>query len=325
MNQGKQFLSDLKLHSDYLKWRKEDKRYETWEEACESIINGHKEKYKSKNIEEHLNFALEKMKSKTVLAAQRNLQYRSEQLEKNNARIYNCSSTYAARNKVFQDVFFLGLSGCGVGISLLKPFVDNISRIQKRNKGTKTYFIRDEIEGWADALSVLMSSYFVDKQPNPNYAGYEIKFDYSAIRPKGSYISGGYKAPGPDGLKASLEKIESLLENWLKTEGDKLRPIIVFDILCLTADAVLSGGIRRAALNMIVDPHDEEMIMAKTGNWFIDNPHRARSNNSVLMIRDLTTKEDFERIVNLNNGSSDIGFAFANSWFDMFNPLKIAA
>ena len=167
-----------------------------------------------------------------------------------------------------------------------------------------------------------MSSYFVDKQPNPNYAGYEIKFDYSAIRPKGSYISGGYKAPGPDGLKASLEKNRIFIRKLVKKQKEiNYAQLLFFDILCLTADAVLSGGIRRAALNMIVDPYDEEMIMAKTGNWFIDNPHRARSNNSVLMIRDLTTKEDFERIVNLNNGSSDIGFAFANSWFDMFNPL----
>lgn len=319
MNKGKKFLSDLKLHSDYFKWKYG--KYETWEEACEDIINGHKEKYSEiPDLTKHLDYSLGFMKSKTVLAAQRNLQYRAPQIAKNNARLYNCSSTYAARNKVFQDVFFLGLSGCGVGISLLKPFVNNISNIQERNKGTKTYFIRDEIEGWADALGVLMSSYFVDKQPFPQYAGYEIKFNYSMIRPKGSHISGGYKAPGPEGLQQSLEKIENLLENWLRNEGNKLRPIIVFDILCLTADAVLSGGIRRAALNMIVDPYDEEMIMAKTGNWFIDNPHRARSNNSVLMIRDLTTKEDFEKIVNLNNGSSDIGFAFANSWFDMFNP-----
>jgi ribonucleoside-triphosphate reductase len=318
MNQGKKFLSDLKLHSDYLKWVDWMGRYESWEEACEDIINGHKNKFPG--LEDDLEYALTFMKEKKVLASQRSLQYRNKQLIKNNAKIYNCSSTYAARNKVFQDVFFLGLSGCGVGIGLLIPFVDNLSNIQKRVKGTKTYTVEDSIEGWSDSLGVLMSSYFVDKQPFPEYAGYEIKFDFSKIRPKGAFISGGFKAPGPDGLKQSLEKIELLLENWIATEGSKIRPILVFDILCHTADAILAGGVRRSALNMIVDPNDEEMINAKTGNWFETHPHRARSNNSVLLLRSQTSKEDFDRLIALNQGRSDIGFVFGNSWFDMFNP-----
>jgi len=227
---------------------------------------------------------------------------------------------YGARNRVFQEVFYLALSGCGVGIGLLIPFVNNLSRIEKRTKGTKTFIIPDSIEGWADALGVLMSSFFVDKQPFPEYAGYEIKFDYSQIRPQGSFISGGFKAPGPKGLEQSLNKIEELLNNWIIKEGNKLRPIAVCDIMCHASDAVLSGGVRRSALNMIVDPNDEEMIMAKTGNWRTEFPHRGRTNNSVLLIRENVTKEQFEKIVNLNEGTSDIGFAFANSWFDMFNP-----
>lgn len=322
MQAGKKFLSDLKLHSDYLKWREEDNRFETWEEACESILDGHKQKYKEleSDLNEYYEKALELMKNKTVLASQRNLQFRGPQIKKHNAKLYNCTSTYVAYNKVFQNIFYLGLTGCGVGGGLLIPFVNNISNIQPRTKGTKTFFIDDSIEGWADSLGVLMSSFFVDNQPFPEYAGYQIKFDYSFIRPKGSYISGGFKAPGPDGLKASLEKIELLLNNWIKTEGNKLRPIIVFDIICHASDAVLSGGVRRSALNMIVDPNDKEMIYAKTGNWRQENPQRARSNNSVLLIRNQVTKEQFEELVHLNEGDNDIGFVFANSWFDMFNP-----
>lgn len=201
MELGKQFLSDLKLYSDYLKWREEDERFETWDEACENIVDGHRKKYENITvIDKELDFALSYMKSKTVLASQRSLQYRAPQIERNNARMYNCSSLYAARNRIFQEVFFLGLSGCGVGIGLLKPFVANLSRIQKRTKGTKTFFIPDEVEGWSDALGVLMSSFFVDKQPFPQYAGYEIKFDYSMIRPKGSLIAGGFKAPKNTGI-----------------------------------------------------------------------------------------------------------------------------
>lgn len=321
MNAGKQFLSDLKLHSDYLKWKENEGRYETWEEACESIVDGHRKKYHDiPGLNEEIDFALGLMKEKSILASQRNLQYRPEQIERNNARIYNCSSMYAARNRIFQEVFYLSLSGCGVGLGLLIPFVNNLSRVEKRTKGTKTYIIPDSIEGWSDALGVLMSSYFVDKQPFPEYAGYEIKFDYSQIRPKGSYISGGFKAPGSDGLRLSLNKIEALMDNWIATEGNKIRPILVCDVLCHASDAVLSGGVRRSALNMIVDPHDEEMIGAKLGNWMQDNPQRGRTNNSVLMLRNKTSREYFENIVKMNDGISDIGFAFANSWFDMFNP-----
>ncbi|MDA3856425.1 MAG: hypothetical protein PF569_09270 [Candidatus Woesearchaeota archaeon] len=320
MNKGKKFLSDLKLHSDYLKWRSVDNRFETWEEACENILDGHRKKYSDINIEDELTIAKKAMSEKRVLASQRNLQYRYEQIEQHNTRLYNCSSLYAARNEIFQEAFYLSLCGCGVGVSLLKPFVKNISKIQKRTSGTITYVVEDSIEGWADSLGVLMSSYFEDKQPFPEYAGFEVKFDFSEIRQKGSFISGGFKAPGSDGLKQSLERIEQFLNSWIETKGNILKPIAIFDILCITFDAVLSGGLRRAAMNAIVDPSDDDMIYAKTGDWRNTHPHRARSNNSVLLIRELTTKEDFEKLIKLNEGSSDIGFAFANSWFDMFNP-----
>ncbi len=322
MQKGKKFLSDLKLHSDYFKWLEDKQRYETWDEACENIIDGHKKKYKKvqKKIEEYLGSALESMKDQVVLASQRNLQYRYEQIDKHNTRMFNCTSGHIVRNRVFQEIFYLALSGCGFGGGLLIPFVNNLSKIQKRTKGAKTFVIQDSIEGWSDSLGVLLSSYFVDDQPFPEYAGYEVKFDYSLIREKGAYISGGFKAPGPEGLKQSLEKIEILIEKWLDKEGEKIRPILAFDIICHSADAVLSGGVRRSALNMIVDPNDTEMIHAKTGNWRTENPQRGRSNNSVLLLRGEVTKEQFEYLVKMNDGANDIGFVFANSWFDMFNP-----
>ena len=322
MQKGKKFLSDLKLHSDYFKWLEDKGRYETWEDACENIVDGHRKKYVDykETVEPYLQSALESMKDQAVLASQRNLQYRHEQIMKHNTRMFNCTSGHIARNRVFQEIFYLALSGCGFGVGLSIPFVNNLSRIQKRTLGTKTYVIEDSIEGWANSLGVIMSSYFVDEQPFPEFAGYEVKFDYTQIREKGAFISGGFKAPGPEGLKQSLEKIESLIGKWLTNEGDKIRPILAFDIICHSADAVLSGGVRRSALNMIVDPNDTEMIHAKTGNWRNENPQRGRSNNSVLLLRSEVQKEQFNYLVQLNDGANDIGFVFANSWFDMFNP-----
>lgn len=322
MQKGKAFLSELKLHSDYFKWMENEDRYETWEDACKDILLGHEIKYTNviDELAPYLTSVYESMLSQTVLASQRNLQYRYAQIMKHNTRMYNCTSTHLCRNKSFQEIFYLALCGCGVGVGLLIPFVNNLSRIEKRTLGTKTFVIPDNIEGWADAAGVLMSSYFADNQPFPEYAGYEIKFDYSNIREKGSYISGGFKAPGAGGLKNSLESVETLIDNWIDKEGIKIRPILGGDIICHLSNAVLSGGVRRSALDFIVDPYDEEMINSKIGNWRQSNPQRQRTNNSVLLLRSLVTKEQFEYIVGLNQEDSDIGFAFANSWFDMFNP-----
>ena len=245
MQKGKKFLSDLKLHSDYFKWLEDKQRYETWEDACENIIDGHRQKYVkyADNVEPYLQSAVESMKEQAVLASQRNLQYRYDQISKHNTRMFNCTSGHIARNRVFQEIFYLALSGCGFGGGLLIPFVNNLSKIQRRTLGTKTFYIEDSIEGWADSLGVLLSSYFADNQPFPEYAGYEVKFDYSLIREKGAFISGGFKAPGHEGLKQSLDKIETLTEKWISTEGNKIRPILAFDIICHSADAVLSGGV----------------------------------------------------------------------------------
>lgn len=307
---GKKFLSDLKLYSDYLKWREDLNRYENWEEACEDIINGHRAKYPELN--EELDICLDSMKNMRVLASQRSLQFRSKEIERNNCRMFNCSVVHACDISVFKNVFFLGLSGCGVGVSLLIPFIKCLPKIQKRKDKTITHTIDDSIEGWADALDLLVKSFFNGKE--------QIRFDYSAIRPEGSFISGGFKAPGPHGLQKSLEIIENLLNSLLENNQTELKPINVFDIICHASDAVLSGGVRRSALNMIVDPNDEEMINAKIGNWRDINPQRARSNNSVLMLRTETEKAFFEKIVNLNQGANDIGFVFGNTWFDIFNP-----
>jgi ribonucleoside-diphosphate reductase alpha chain len=314
-NTGKKFLSDLKLYSDYLKWKPELNRYETWDEACEDIINGHQKKFPDLD----LSSVLESMKEMRILASQRSLQFRGDSIAKHNMRIFNCCVLHACRPRVFQEILYMGLCGCGVGISLILPFIEQLPDIEKRENGTKTFVVEDSIEGWSDALGVLMSSYFVSDQPFPEYAGYQIRFDYSKIRPKGCYISGGFKAPGPEGLQKSLENIEKLLDSRVK-ESSRLKSINIFDIICFASDAVLSGGVRRSALSMIVDPNDTEMIYAKTGNWRQDNPQRARSNNSVLLHRDSNDKEYFKKLISLNNGDSDIGFVFGNTWFDCFNP-----
>lgn len=322
MQKGKKFLSDLKLHSDYLKWLEGEERYETWGDACEDIIEGHRKKYEGTDIEKYLEEAVVGMKEKLVLASQRNLQYRYEQVKAHNFRMYNCVGSLFNKNEWFQKYFYVLLCGCGLDFSVRRKFIAELSPIEKRGKGTKTFVINDSIEGWADAAGVLMSSYFTENQPFPEYAGYEIKFDYSLIREKGAFISGGFKAPGPDGLKQSLERIEKLIEAWMGKEGRIIRSILAYDIIMHLADAVLSGGVRRSACSVIMDDGDEEMIGAKLGNWRAENPQRARSNNAIGLIRGKFSKERMEEIVGMNQGDNEISFILVYDEYEVSNPCR---
>lgn len=319
-NKGKQFLSDLKLYSDYLKFDEEKGRYETWEEACDKVLNTHRMKYGSV-IDPLLEEVRQPYYNKEFLASQRNLQFREDLILKNNCKLYNCCVSYAYSPDVFSKGFFILLSGTGLGISLKNKFISQLPSIDARTNGTKTYVVEDSIEGWADAAKVLISSYCKHPSLDEEFYNCKIRFDFSQIRPKGAYITGGFKAPGPEGLKQSLERIEVLLNEYLgESESKPFKSIIAYDIFMHLSDAVLSGGVRRSAMNVVIDKDDEDMINAKTGNWRQETPWRARSNNSVGLIKGEFTKEEFEALVALNEGDNDIGFVFMEHEDEMFNP-----
>ena len=127
-------------------------------------------------------------------------------------------------------------------------------------------------------------------------------------------ISGGFKAPGPDGLRRCLDRVEYLIQGLvLANKETRLSPIHVYDICMHASDAVLSGGVRRSATICLFSPDDEEMMNAKTGNWFIDNPQRGRSNNSAVIVRDEVTKEQFSKIMESVKQFGEPGFYFVDS------------
>jgi hypothetical protein len=324
-NKGKKFLSDLKFYSDYSKWREDLGRYESWEESVVDVMNTHRVKYKNKLdvLEPYIEEAEEAYKQKLVLASQRNLQFRGEQIFKHNTRLYNCATAYMDKIEVFSQISYLSLSGCGAGVNMMKKWVSKLPILTNRNNdNVKNYIIPDSIEGWSDAFGILISSFCSGNSSFPEYEGSVVRFDFSKIRPKGALITGGFKAPGSEPLRKSLEKIEQLLFNETKFGSIKFRSIVAYDILMFIADAVLSAGLRRSALSIIVDPDDQEMINAKIGNWRQENKQRERSNNSVGLIRGEFTYEQFNDLVKLNNGMSDIGFCFLNNEFEIFNPCQ---
>ena len=232
----------------------------------------------------------------------------------------NCCVGYAYSPDIFNKGFYILLCGTGLGINLKRKFVSQLPELHPRGRNTKLYTIPDSIEGWAEASKVLISSYVSHPSMYEEYYGYNIKFDYSQIRPKGALITGGFKAPGPDGLKQSLERIETLINNYLQGTPKEFKSIIAYDIFMHLSDAVLSGGVRRSAMNILMDVVDEELINAKTGNWREKTPWRARSNNSVGLLKGEFSKELFTELVNKNEGDNDLGFVFMNHEDEMFNP-----
>jgi ribonucleoside-diphosphate reductase alpha chain len=231
----------------------------------------------------------------------------------------NCAFHYADRIRTFQETMYMALCGCGVGYSVQKHHIKKLPKIQHERKGENiTYTIPDSIEGWADAIGVLVESFFVCKS---EWSGYNVLFDYSDIRPAGAIIkSSGSKAPGPDGLRRTIDHIKKIFYTALNDGSKKLSTLQVHDIICHIADAVVSGGIRRAALISLFSKDDMEMRNCKTGKWFIENPQRGRANNSVLLIRDETTEEEFREIITSVKEYGEPGFIFSDSTEIGYNP-----
>ena len=320
----RKFLSETKFYESYSRFKEEDGKYETWDEAVDRVIEMHENNYKEKNneLKEYFEEAREAYKQQRVLGAQRALQFGGEQLMKHQMRMYNCTSSYADRPDFFGELFYILLCGAGAGFSVQKHHIKKLPKVQARTKQAKGYIVEDSIEGWASALDVLMSSYFVGGGKHPDYEGRRVFFDLTNIRPKGAKISGGFKAPGPEGLRRSLDKIEHLLQGIVldQKEPVSIKPINVYDIAMHAADAVLSGGVRRSATICLFSPDDEEMMNAKTGNWFVDNPQRARSNNSAVIVRDKTTAEQFGKIMESVKQFGEPGFVFVESTEHTTNP-----
>jgi ribonucleoside-diphosphate reductase alpha chain len=320
----REFLSQTKFYEGYSRYKDLEERYETWDEAVDRVIDMHTNYYKQKDngLAPYLDEAREAYKEQRVLGAQRALQFGGSQLLKHEMRMYNCTSTYVDRPEFFGEIFYILLCGAGAGFSVQKHHVAKLPKIQNRTKQAKGFIVEDSIEGWASALDVLMSSFFVGGGKYPEYEGRRVFFDLTQIRPKGAKISGGFKAPGPDGLRRALDRIEYLLQGIVLDSKDPqpVRPIHVYDIAMHAADAVLSGGVRRSATICLFSADDEEMMTAKTGNWFVDNPQRGRSNNSAVIVRDEASEEQFHKIMESVKQFGEPGFVFVQSKEHTTNP-----
>ena len=316
-------MSNFVFTSKYARYNEKAKRRETWEEAVSRVETMHLKKYSKlpKEDKDLIKEAFNSVREKKVVPSMRSMQFGGTSVEAKNARIYNCSVRHIDSPRAFSEIFFLALCGCGVGIGLQKQFLDRLPNLVDASDKTGaivTYVVEDTIEGWSDSIEALLNCYF----KNTAYSGRKIVFDFSRIRKKGSKIkTGGGKAPGYKPLKNTLSNVKNMLDALIEDRGEKrLRSIDVCDILCYCADAVLSGGVRRSALSFIFDKNDDLMMNAKTGNWFTENPQRARGNNSVLLLRSDVKLDEFKSIINKTREFGEPGFVFANDSRQLLNP-----
>lgn len=297
-------LSDITVWMKYAKYIPEKGRRETWTELVDRNKEMHLKKFPE--LSETIEKAYELVYAKKILPSMRSLQFGGKPIEVNNTRLFNCSYLHIDDYRAFNETMFLLLSGTGVGYSVQRNHIEKLPKIKKAERNRR-YLIGDSIEGWADAIKVLMKSYF-------GLSTWKPKFDYRAIRAKGErLITSGGVAPGPEPLKMCLTHIEAIMDR--KQDGEKLTSVDCHDILCHIADAVLSGGIRRSAMIALFDHDDEDMLTCKFGNWWELNPQRGRANNSAVIERNgVVDKQSFLELwkkVELSN-SGEPGFYFSN-------------
>ena len=305
MDISTRILSDITVFMKYAKYQPHLNRRETWHELVTRNKEMHQKKYPQ--LADEIEAAYKYVYDKKVLPSMRSMQFAGRPIEVNPARIYNCAFLPIDDWRAFGEVMFLLLGGTGVGYSVQHDHIEKLPEIRKPKQNRKKRFlIGDSIEGWADAVKVLMKSYFSGTS--------SIDFDFSDIRPKGArLITAGGKAPGPGPLRECLVKLQGILDT--KEDGEKLTTIEVHDMVCHIADAVLAGGIRRAALICLFSPDDDEMISCKSGAWWELNPQRGRANNSAVLLRSITEKEQFQDIWRRieASGAGEPGIYFTNN------------
>ena len=310
MQTSTEIVSDITVYMKYAKFIPEENRREEWAELVSRNMRMHINKFPS--LEREIRDNYKHVFNKQILPSMRSLQFGGRPIELAHNRIYNCCFLPNEHVASFSELMFLLLGGTGAGLSVQKYWIDQLPKVMGPQEESRKFLIGDSIEGWADAVKVLMESYLLGKQ--------SVVFDYRDIREKGAeLVTTGGKAPGPEPLKACLELIKTKLD---AAVGRQLMSTEIADLDCIIADAVLAGGIRRAALIILFDRYDEEMLRYKTGAWWEEHPYRARANVSAVLPRGQVNREEFQRLMKIveNSGSGEPGVYWTTNEYWGTNP-----
>jgi intein/homing endonuclease len=318
MTPEQELTSQVTVFSKYARFWGELGRRETYPEIVARNRQMHLDHLKqigkdTPELLEMVDEAYRLVADRKVFPSMRSFQFGGDAILLNNTRIYNCSFRYADEPSFFNELMYLLLCGTGVGYSVQTKHIEKLPAITKPGK-QRVYKIEDSIEGWADAIKVLVSAYLE--------GGIEPVFDYSAIRPEGSIIkTSGGRAPGAGPLEKTIVDLRKILRS--KEPGERLKSIDVHDMATIIARAVLSGGIRRSAMISLFSPDDEDMLTCKMGEWWNVRPERAFANNSAVLLRgrdDNLFHEVFRRAQ--ESGSGEPGIFWTDDERYGVNPCK---
>jgi ribonucleoside-triphosphate reductase len=283
----KQALADITVFNKYARFDHTLNRRENWEEIVTRNMEMHITKYP------HMEQSIRDMYkshvyTKKVLPSMRSLQFGGRPILMAENRIFNCAYAPAESVKFFSELMFLLLGGTGMGYSVQNRHISKLPKVKTPESDMEYKFqVQDSIVGWADAVKVVCKAFFT--------AGTLPIFDYRDIREKGSdLVTTGGQAPGPEPLKICIEQLIIILRGAV---GRKLTSLEVHDMACIIADAVLAGGIRRAAMISLFDRDDEAMLTSKSGEWYVDHAYRARANNSAVLPRGEVSEAEFRTLM----------------------------
>jgi ribonucleotide reductase alpha subunit len=277
-------LGEFIYYRTYSRWIEEEGRRETWIETVERYISFMKEKLGKKLSETEYNELKQAILKQEVMPSMRLLWSSGKAARSNNVAAYNCSYIAPTKLSDFAEIMFLLMSGAGVGFSVESQVVQQLPIIKNQTgKMLKTFVIPDSKEGWADALTLGLKTWFNGK---------DIKFDFSKIRPAGARLrTMGGRSSGPEPLKSLLEFARNKI---LSKQGRRLSNIDVHDIICKIGEVVVAGGVRRSALISLSDLDDEEMRNAKSGQFYYIHPQRVMANNSAVYTEKPSASEFME-------------------------------
>ena len=320
---GLEEMANFTFTTKYARYDEKKGRRETWDETVSRVEKMHLKKFNflSEKDKNEIVKAFDLVRQKRITPSMRSMQFGGKAVEAHNGRIFNCAVRHIDSIRSFAESFYTLLCGTGVGFGLTNFFLNRLPDLVTAEDKTGTvitYVVQDNIEGWGDSVEALLNCYF----KNTAYSGRKIVFDYSRIRAKGAKLkTGGGKAPGYKGLKNAHKKIKALLDHIIEDNKQKrFKTIDAYDTLMHCADAVLSGGIRRSACSVIFEATDEDMMNAKTGNWFEKSPQRARSNNSAIIIRGKTTYKEFVKLIEKTKEFGEPGFLYVIDEKQLLNP-----
>jgi len=277
-------LAEFIYYRTYSRWIDQEGRRETWIETVRRYVDFMKDNLGNRLTDKEYDEIQNAILNQEVVPSMRLMWGAGRAVEKTNVCAYNCS--YIAPSKLgdFAEIMYLSMCGTGVGFSVESQTVQQLPIIKHQTgKSLKIHVIDDSKEGWGDALTMGLKAW---------YAGGDIKFDYSKIRPAGSRLNVmGGQSSGPDPLRALIDFARTKI---LSRQGKRLSNIDVHDIICKIGEVVVMGGVRRSALISLSDLDDKEMRHAKEGQFYLFEPQRQMANNSAVYNHKPTTAEFME-------------------------------